>query len=88
MKEIREYFSRNLRTASSTGSGRARPSFSTWTGFNLAEPGWGYQERLDFRHFPMTTPGEYTISAVGRFFHSGPPIPTRPFRVWVDESPG
>ena len=30
--QIREFFSRNPRTASSTGSGRARPSFSTWTG--------------------------------------------------------
>jgi hypothetical protein len=51
---------------------------------NSAEPGWGYKERIDFRYYPMPLPGEYAISAVGRFFHAGPPIPTRALRVWVD----
>ena len=87
MKEIREFFSRNPHRFEYRL--RAGETFFLYLDrINLAEPGWGYRERLDFRHFPMTSPGEYTISAVGRFFHSGPPVPTRPFRVWVDESPG
>jgi hypothetical protein len=34
--------------------------------------------------YPMSVPGEYTISAVGRFFHPGAPIATRTLRVWVE----
>jgi len=50
----------------------------------MAEAGWEYRERLDFRHYPMSSPGEYAISAVGRFFHAGPAITSPPFRVWVE----
>ena len=85
--QIREFFSRNPHRFEYRL--RAGETFFLYLDrINLAEPGWGYRERLDFRHFPMTSPGEYTISAVGRFFHSGPPVPTRPFRVWVAEDSG
>ena len=51
---------------------------------NMAESGWEYRERRDFRHYPMSSPGEYALSAAGRFFHAGPAITSRPFRVWVE----
>jgi hypothetical protein len=51
---------------------------------NVAEAGWGYRERLDFRYYPMASPGEYALSGVGRFFHAGLPVTSRPFRVWVE----
>jgi hypothetical protein len=83
MTQIREFFSRNPHRFEQ----RLRPGetfFLYLDRVNVAEPGWGYRERLDFRYYPMTIPGEYTISAVGRFFHPGTPVATRPLRVWID----
>jgi hypothetical protein len=83
MTQIREFFSRNPHRFEQ----RLRPGetfFLYLDRVNFAEPGWGYRERLDFRYYPMAMPGEYTISAVGRFFHPGTPVATRPLRVWID----
>jgi hypothetical protein len=46
-------------------------SFFCLDRISSAEPGWGFKERIDFRYYPMAVPGEYAISAVGRFVHSG-----------------
>jgi hypothetical protein len=81
--QVREFFSRNPHRFEQ----RLRPGetfFLYLDRINVAEPGWGYRECLDFPYYPMAVPGEYTISAVGRFFHPGMPVATRPLRVWVD----
>ncbi|MEE9271424.1 MAG: hypothetical protein V3V49_14315 [Candidatus Krumholzibacteria bacterium] len=50
---------------------------------NSAEHGWGYKERLDFKYYPITDPGRYSIIAVGH--HVGRDTLTRaePLQVWV-----
>jgi hypothetical protein len=83
MNQIRDFFSRNPHRFEQT----LRPGemfFLYLDRINVAEPGWGYKERLDFRYYPMAIPGEYTMSAVGRFFHPGVPVTSRVLRVWVD----
>jgi hypothetical protein len=80
---IRDFFSRNEHRFDYT----LKPGeafFLYLDRVNVAEAGWGYRERLDFRHYPMSSPGEYAISAAGRFFHAGPAITGRPFRVRVE----
>jgi hypothetical protein len=80
---IRDFFSRNPHRFDMTV--KPGESFFLYVDrINSAEPGWGYKERLDFRYYPMAAPGEYAISAVGRFFHAGTPIVTRVLRVWVE----
>jgi hypothetical protein len=81
--EIRTFFSRNSHRFDYT----LKPGeafFLYLDRVNVAEAGWGYRERLDFRYYPMSSPGEYAISAVGRFLHAGPPVASRPFRIWVE----
>jgi hypothetical protein len=80
---IREFFSRNPHRFDVTL--RPGESFFLYLDrINSAEAGWGYKERLDFRYYPMDSPGEYAVTALGRFFHEGPPIPAQAFRVWVE----
>jgi hypothetical protein len=81
--QIREFFSRNGHRFQM----RLRPGeafFLYLDRINVAEPGWGYRERLDFLYYPLTSPGEYTITAVGRFYHPGAPTTSRALTVWVD----
>jgi hypothetical protein len=80
---IRDFFSRNGHRFDYT----LKPGeafFLYLDRVNVAEAGWGYRERLDFRYYPMSSPGEYAISAAGRFFHAGPAITSRLFRVRVE----
>jgi hypothetical protein len=80
---IRDFFSRNPHRFEVS----LRPGetfFLYLDRINSAEAGWGYKERLGFRYYRMAVPGEYAISAVGRFYHPGAPIATRALRVWVD----
>jgi hypothetical protein len=66
---IRDFFARNphrFDLALKPGE-----SFLCLDRISSAEPGWGFKERIDFRYYPMAAPGEYAISAVGRFVHSG-----------------
>ena len=62
--EIREFFSQT-RTGSRKCCGRERRSSSTWIGSTSPRRGGGYRERLDFRYYPMPSPGEYTIGQWG-----------------------
>ena len=81
--EIRTFFSRNSHRFDYT----LKPGeafFLYLDRVNVAEAGWGYRERLDFRYYPMSYPGEYAISAVARFLHAGPPVTSRPFRIRVE----
>jgi len=80
---IQDFFSRNPHTFEVTLEPGAT-FFLFVDRINSAEPGWGYKERLDFRFYPMSTPGEYAISAIGRFFHPAPALTTRALRVWVE----
>src|SRR5262249_32915805 len=80
---IRDFFSRNPHTFDLT----LKPGeafFLFVDRINSAEPGWGYKERLDFQFYPMSTPGEYPISAIGRFYPPGTALATRALRVWVE----
>jgi hypothetical protein len=80
---IRDFFSRNgHRFDHNRKPGKA--FFLYLDRVNVAEAGWGYRERLDFRYYPMSSPGEYAISAVGRLFHAGPALTSRRFRIWVE----
>jgi hypothetical protein len=80
---IRDFFSRNTHRFEVTL--KPGESFFLYLDrINSAEAGWGYKERIGFRYYPMTLPGEYTISAAGRYFHDGGPIATRTLRVWVE----
>jgi hypothetical protein len=80
---IRDFFSRNAHRFDQPL--KPGESFFLYLDrINSAEAGWGYKERIDFRYYPMAAPGEYAISAVGRFLHSGPPVVTRVLRIWVD----
>ena len=80
---IRDFFSRNTHRFEVTLK-PAESFFLYLDRINSAEPGWGYKERIGFRYYPMAVPGEYAISAVGRFLHPGAPIATRVLRVWVE----
>ena len=63
-KEIDDYFSRH----GNTFDLKLAPGevyFFPLQRINLAKPGWGYKERLDFYYYPMEVPGRYTITASG-----------------------
>ena len=71
-------------TGSTNGYGRARRSSSTWTGSTSPSPAGATGSASTSATIRWRVPGEYTISAVGRFFHPGTPVATRPLRVWID----
>ncbi|QIF04191.1 hypothetical protein [Roseimicrobium sp. ORNL1] len=63
-KDIEDYFSKHGRTYAVT----LKPGEHHWVylkRINTAKPGWGYKEELDFKYYPMTSPGKYTLSVIG-----------------------
>jgi hypothetical protein len=63
-QDIDDYFSKHGRTYAVT----LKPGEYHWVciqSINTAKPGWGYKEALDFKFYPMISPGKYTVSVVG-----------------------
>ena len=63
-QEASDYFSKHGKNQEVT----LAPGMCTWYrvgSVNTASPGWGYKEDLDFKFYPMPTPGKYTIRAYG-----------------------
>lgn len=63
-KDIEDYFSKHGRSYAIA----LKPGEHHWVylkRINTAKPGWGYKEELDFKYYPMTSPGKYTLSVAG-----------------------
>jgi hypothetical protein len=63
-KDIDDYFSKHGRTYAVA----LKPGEQHWVclqRINTAKPGWGYKEELDFKYYPMTSPGKYILSVTG-----------------------
>ena len=81
--EIREYFSRHghsFRMPLKPG----QSFFIHVDRINSAEPGWGYKERLDFKYYPMTGPGKYSIRVTGHNLYGGTAMTTEWFEIQVE----
>jgi len=51
---------------------------------NSAEPGWGYKGRLDFKYYPVTEPGRYSIRVTGYNLYGDRAMTTERFEIWVE----
>jgi hypothetical protein len=81
--EITEYFSRHGN--SFTMPLKPGQSFFIHVDrINSAEPGWGYKERLDFKYYPITERGRYSIRVTGHNLYGGTSMTAEGFQIWVE----
>ena len=51
---------------------------------NSAAQGWGHKERLDFKYYPITKPGRYTIRVTSHHLYGDKPLTTEAFTITVE----
>ena len=51
---------------------------------NSAEQGWGYKERLDFKYYPITEPGRYSIVVTGHNLYGDTTMTAEVFGIRVE----
>jgi hypothetical protein len=81
-REVEEYFSKHGRRYELTLAPGAYHVVHL-PRINSAEKGWGHKAELGFRWYPMSTPGDYSISATLEHVHPAGPVRAGPVTVTV-----
>jgi len=82
-EDIKDYFSKFPRSYEITLEPQ-KESFFALRKINSAKPGWGYKEELNFKYYPMTKPGKYTITATMHNFLDNSLLIAGGLTVWIE----
>lgn len=83
-EEINDYFSKFPRSYEITLKPQEEHFFAL-PKINSAKPGWGYKEKLDFKYYPITKPGKYTITATMHHFLHDSLLIAGGLTVWMED---
>ncbi len=82
-EDINDYFSKFQRSYEITLEPK-KENFFALQKINSAKPGFGYKEELDFKYYPMTKPGKYTVTATMRNFLNNSLLTAGGLTVWLE----